>query len=480
MEPNSRPGCRIILNSLLKNRGSPFMTGVCAFTSNSRDEALLRVNTMLAAMQMRGIVGETVAGEIEGVGDVVIGMCKLPSAPIAKIRKGGNTFRVLDGDLSLQETSPSPDSPLTDDVERLFGTYGPFAFLGFDGAELVAALDALGQKPLYWGIDEHGSYGFASLKTALNSIGVDDSKPVFPGQVVELSRRGLTMSTDHVLTKPEHREISEAEALGQMEKLLLDAVARMVPKRSGLAFSGGLDSALVAAACKKLGLEPELITVGMTGQPELEHAAKAASFIGLQSKIKRLTEDDVVKALPDVVRTVENDSPVTVGISLPFYFACQLAHESGFEVIVAGQLSDELFGGYARFEEIALSQGLDKADLAMWTSVLAAAEGDFAPGDKVASSCGLELRCPFAYFPLVEAALQLPVCLRVNVSGTGVTRKYILRRLAEKWGLPASIVNRRKKAVQYSSGVQKVLVKEARRKGRKLRDLLSTSLMAQA
>jgi len=128
-----------------------------------------------------------------------------------------------------------------------------------------------------------------------------------------------------------------------------------------------------------------------------------------------------------------------------------------------GQLSDELFGGYARFEEIVMKEGLEAVDAAMWKSVVAAAEGDFAPGDKVAIWHGLEFRCPFAYLPLARLALELPVSLRVRVSEGLVVRKYLLRRLAEKWGLPGYVVNRPKKAFQYSSGVHKVLARETRR-----------------
>jgi hypothetical protein len=53
-------------------------------------------------------------------------------------------------------------------------------------------------------------------------------------------------------------------------------------------------------------------------------------------------------------------------------------------------------------------------------------------------------------------------------------RKYVLRRLAADWNLPASVVNRPKKAVQYSSGVQKVLVREAKRRGVSVSGLLES------
>ncbi len=434
---------------------------------------------MLGSMKSRGIIVETSGGKTEGTegtGNVVIGVCHSPELPSKNSQKSAEAFLALDGGFFDEDTLTITRLVDTNSMGRLLGTPGAFSLLVFDRKKLIAARDSLGQKPLYWGADVQGNFAFASLKIALKDTGIIDPKPVPPGQVIEVSSRGLVVSTNNVLTKPKHLEISEGEALSQLERLLLEAVRKMIPEKSGLAFSGGLDSALVAAACKRLGLEPELITVGLKGQPELEHAAQAANSIGLHSTIKCLSEGEVVEAVPAVVRTVESDSPVTVGISVPFYFACQRAREIGVPVIVAGQLSDELFGGYAKFEELVLKEGRDMVDQAMWNSVLAAAEGDFEPGDKVAVSFGLELRCPFAFLPLVNSALQLPVGLKVKMSKNGVTRKYILRRLAEKWGLPASVVNRPKRAFQYSSGVQKVLAKEARRQGRKLGELLSSLL----
>ncbi len=110
----------------------------------------------------------------------------------------------------------------------------------------------------------------------------------------------------------------------------------------------------------------------------------------------------------------------------------------------------------------------------MWKSVQMAPSNDFEPGDKVAVSLGLELRCPFGYVPLVEYALWLPVALKVSVSRGRVVRKYILRRLAEKMMLPETVVNRPKKAVQYSSGIQKVLKREAKRRNKGLNEFLES------
>src|SRR5207245_9779296 len=100
-------------------------------------------------------------------------------------------------------------------------------------------------------------------------------------------------------------------------------------------------------------------------------------------------------------------------ISVPIYFACHKAHEMDLTYLAAGQLTDELFGGYGKFEDIALRDGIDTLESEMFNSVVAASVKDFDPGDKLAVAAGLELCSPFAYLPLVENALHLPVSLRI-------------------------------------------------------------------
>jgi asparagine synthase (glutamine-hydrolysing) len=178
----------------------------------------------------------------------------------------------------------------------------------------------------------------------------------------------------------------------------------------------------------------------------------------------------------DVARVVETDDPTIIGISIPIYFACEKAREMGLNYLAAGQLSDELFGGYGKFEDIALRNGTNNLGREMFESVIAASANDFDPGDKLAVAAGLELCCPFGYLPLVEYALMLPASLRVGRTNGRVIRKYILRRLAARLNLPQSVVDRPKKAIQYSSGVQKVLLREAKRRRMTLTKMLESPM----
>ncbi|HKI76510.1 MAG TPA: asparagine synthase-related protein, partial [Candidatus Bathyarchaeia archaeon] len=240
------------------------------------------------------------------------------------------------------------------------------------------------------------------------------------------------------------------------------------------AFSGGLDSTLVAYAARENELGPELITVGLKGQAELEHARRVAKELGLEITVRELSQSEIMDRLGEVVETVESTDSTLVGHSVPLFFVCEVAEEMGMGHLLVGQLSDELFAGYGRFEGLALKHHFLEAKKEVLRSVLAAATNDFEPGDKLAVSHQLELQCPFAYLPLVHYALSIPISLKLRLTNNGVVRKYVLRRLAASWKLPESVVNRPKKAVQYSSGVQKVLLKEAKKRKMTLHDLLES------
>lgn len=429
--------------------------------------------SILGSMKIRGSVTDSVAVKGDN-STLTIGSCRHSHEPRSAASQEGESF-AMDGssfDVLLQERLRN-DAGLVP-LSRLFRVPGAFSFLAISAGKLLTARDPLGQKPLYYGTGNDGILAFASLTNALKKIGVPDPIPVPPGQIVTASKNDVFVVDDSRLSQPEEANVSESEAAAKLGDLLLEAVSETIPKKSAVAFSGGLDSSLVAMATKKTDLGSELITVGMKGQDELEHARRVAKTLSLKITVKELSESEVLESLPDVIRTVESTDPMLVTISVPLYFVCQTARDMRMKSVVAGQLSDELFAGYGRFEELALTSEFEMARKEVWNSVLAASTNDFEPGDKLAVSHRLELRCPFAYLPLVQYSLQVPISLKLRVSEKNVVRKYVLRRLAADWKLPETVVNRPKKAVQYSSGVQKVLLREAKRRRLTMSGLLES------
>ena len=444
------------------------MTGICGLIGSSNG-LQRKSDLMLSQMQRRGSEFRTFSQDPTDDRGVMIGICG--SGPLPSLDKVSTPI-ALDGVFFENEKETSGRT--LSGPERLIRTPGAFSFLFLFQEKLSAGRDIMGQKPLYFGRARDGTIGFCSLRSPLVSIGVENPSPVPPGQLIQVSWEGRTETTDFALKQTGESSPDEQGSVERLKELFSEAVRKTVPRHSGIAFSGGLDSSLVAQFAKEEGLEAELISVGLKGQVELEHAVRTAESLELRIHLWELSESEVLDALPDVVETIESCDPTIVGISVPIYFACLKAQQLGLKFITAGQLSDELFGGYGRFEEMAREKETESLATAMFASVVAASSNDFDPGDKLAVAAGLELCCPFAYLPFVEYSLSIPSSLKVRVENGKAIRKYILRKLAARQGLPGSVVDRPKKAVQYSSGVQRLLLKEAKRRGVSLGEMLES------
>jgi asparagine synthase (glutamine-hydrolysing) len=449
------------------------LTGIAGIIGPDAGKEASKLDLVLKAMKSRGSLTQSMAiyGEHESI---ALGSCSHQIVQSSKVDIERTSF-VVDGTipatLELEEIGGEAGQEAFSEALR---EDGGFSLLAISGGKLLAGRDILGLKPLYYGRDWSGAIAFASLKTGLFRIGSRDPRAVPPGHLVAVSNKQVTVLAKQSLTSSNHMEVREDDAIARLGDLLLESLAENPPEDYAIAFSGGLDSTLVAYAAKENGLRPELITVGLKGQAELEHAQRVAKELGLEIMVRELSRSEIIDRLGEVVETVESTDSTLVGHSVPLFFVCEVAEEMGMGHLLVGQLSDELFAGYGRFEELALKRQFLEANREVLRSVLAAATNDFEPGDKLAVSHRLELQSPFAYLPLVDYALSIPISQKLRLIGNGVVRKYVLRKLAASWKLPESVVNRPKKAVQYSSGVQKVLLKEAKKRTMRLSELLES------
>lgn len=351
---------------------------------------------------------------------------------------------------------------------------GCFAFALAEAERLSVGRDALGLYPLYYG-EKNGIFAFASECKALWKIGVREVKSFPPGHFMVIDGKGLTIKPVKVLKKRVDRPspISMKEAVGKLQGLLERSVRERTAglDRVAVAFSGGLDSSLMAFLAKKAGVETHLIHVSLENQRESVKAEEAASLLGLPFHKYIYSEKAVEHALPQVLWAIESPDPLQTSIGIPLYWAAEKAAELGFRVLLAGQGADELFGGYKRYLTIYLRYGEAFVEKAMANDVLRMYENNFERDFKLCSFRNMELRLPFAAHPLAEFALRLPLKLKID-SKKDMLRKSVLRKTAEKLGLPPKIVNKPKKAIQYATGVDKALKKLAKREKLPLKQYL--------
>ncbi|MCX8153814.1 MAG: asparagine synthetase B [Candidatus Bathyarchaeota archaeon] len=340
---------------------------------------------------------------------------------------------------------------------------GDFAFVIAEHGQLVAARDAIGVQPLYYG-ENADAAALATRKKALWALGIAEAKSFPPGHCAFASSSGFKFKSVKALVYSAPKQVMMSEAAVSLKHLLWEEVHKRVSSLSkvAVAFSGGLDSSVVAFLASKCHVQVTLIHVSLENQTETLEAQKAAQALGLPLQVHLFGESDVEEAAAAVTALVEEADPVKVSIGIPFYWAASEAAAAGFKVLLAGQGADELFGGYQRYVQAYLAYGEEKAQQMMFNDVAGLHESNLERDMKICSFHGIELRLPFASYELAEFAIALPIELKFERKADSL-RKLVLRRAAENMGLPISVTTKPKKAVQYSTGVNAALKKIARK-----------------
>ncbi len=137
-----------------------------------------------------------------------------------------------------------------------------------------------------------------------------------------------------------------------------------------VALSGGLDSSIVAAAATAhtRNLHAHTFTLSDSGDPEVEHASLLATQLGLQHHIARLVRGDVGDWLRAVAWHLEE--PIANANALPGYALAAAVRSQHCKVVLVGEGSDELFGGYPWYR-LALDPALAASPTALFDAYAA-------------------------------------------------------------------------------------------------------------
>jgi asparagine synthase (glutamine-hydrolysing) len=235
----------------------------------------------------------------------------------------------------------------------------------------------------------------------------------------------------------------------ELEEAIISAI-RLRSDQGICALSGGVDSSLVA---KLAGLP--CMAIGHAGSHDLKQARKAADMLGLSCKLVEIAEQDVYEALDAVLPVIPHPGPVDAAVAITQYLITRSARELGHERVLSGQGADELFGGYARYLCSAdLEYELEKDVAGLRLQVLR--------DQSVAALNRTYLSLPYLDVRVMRAACAIPPSEKVQ---NGV-RKRPLRMVAARH-LPPEIACYEKKAMQYGTGVWKILQGLARTNGYK-------------
>jgi asparagine synthase (glutamine-hydrolysing) len=362
----------------------------------------------------------------------------------------------------IHKTGHRPLETARQILKEINGSY-TFAIASPD--KIAVGRDTMGINTLYCG-ENKSIHAVASERKALWKIGITNVHSFPPGNLAIVNEEGFTFEPISII-KPIHQiKINMPNAAKRLQKLLEESTRErcLNIKEVAVAFSGGIDSSLIACLAKLAGASAHLICVGLKDQSEINHAKDAAEKLGLPITVRTYTVRDVENVLRKVLWLIEEPNAMKLGVAIPFYWTAETASKHGYNVLLAGQGADELFGGYHRYLTEYARGGAEKVAEALYHDVAMSYETNFQRDQAVCTYHKVELRLPFVDTEVVRYALSLPLKLKIE-STQDTLRKRILRQVAKNLGIPASIADKPKKAVQFATGVDKALKKLAEKEG---------------
>lgn len=310
-----------------------------------------------------------------------------------------------------------------------------------DRNKIALFRDHAGHMPLGY------ARGGKAFTAALSRSALEHSaRSLEPGHMLILSSSGPRIIRWY---NPALKTVNNPEK--ELAERLLDTAERYFPDQVFLGFSGGLDSSILAHLAVLMGRRVRGITVATRDSLDYFWASETAEMLGIELEI--LEPDDV--ELAETARLLSVHLPDATLMDLSIASIIFLAARRAGSVLVVGQGADELFGGYWKYEKVLLEGGFEKTAELMRMDIRRIHEGNLERDELSATLAGSQLLAPYVAKPIYEVALSIDPALKLRILNGKVIRKWILRRAAEILGIPGKIIEKPKKAAQYSSGIQK-------------------------
>jgi asparagine synthase (glutamine-hydrolysing) len=349
----------------------------------------------------------------------------------------------------------------TEVVAEAFAEWGDQAAGRFRGEFAVAitdrgtgrtylARDPVGVKPLYWSCRDGRLYVASEVK-ALTPVGAAVSE-LPPGQHGWAEPTGEPPALAPYLDLMSlGAELPPLEDPAEAAKVLRLAVEDSIRVRVdtdltvGVILSGGIDSSIVLSQVVQMHPDCVALTIGAPGSDDLLYARRLCGDLGVQHEVIGVRPADIragdVREAIRMSELSEYGDIINAVVSVPLFAR---ARQLGIKVVLTGDGSDELFGGYPMYERTpeAVSRQL------LMRMVTNLHRTELQRVDRVSMGHGVEARVPYLDPAVVELAVRLPVGLKIRDG----QEKWILRR-AFDGVVPDYVLQRPKNPMSHSSGL---------------------------
>lgn len=310
-----------------------------------------------------------------------------------------------------------------------------FASVGTKDGKLKIERDILGTRPVYISEDVISS-----------DFRVFDSS-------YELIDSGLLRRLDELKKSKEGKKSDDEEIIRKLAEALTNSIYKRVKglRKVSVAFSGGLDSSIIAFIASKYS-HVELVSVCTPNSSDKNQAVISAKSLGLELHQIEVGKEQVIERARKV-KLPFAASAMDTALFIIYNLCAEKSAELECERILLGQGADELFCGYMKYLKILNAGGEKELERINSEDILKLSTHGFIR-DEIACSEFCIPSFPYSDKSVFEISVKIPHSLKVREG----SRKYVLRKVAEFLGIPKGICNIPKKAAQYSSGIEKLLI----------------------
>ena len=330
------------------------------------------------------------------------------------------------------------------DIKHVYNNLdGEFAMVATDGDRVVAARDHVGVRPLYMQTGINGyPYIFSSLIKAMELINKNAVIKHFPPGYVYDSTIGFIQMEPDFIPKPMN--------CYNIVYLLTESVRKRTEnsdRNIGFLLSGGLDSTIIACIGMKVFGTIKTFSVGFhKDSSDLKYAREVARYLQSEHTEYILDIETAFNRIPEIVYAIETYDCTTIRASVPMYLMCErIRKETNIKVLLSGEGSDELFGGYIYSHNAPCPESLFQDSVRLLKNIH---KFDGLRADRCVGSWGMELRVPFLDKNFVRYVMEIDP--KVKMSNNVIEKK--LLREAFKNDIPESVYKRSKNGMSDAVG----------------------------
>lgn len=322
---------------------------------------------------------------------------------------------------------------------------GEFAFVLVDEntQKIYAGRDIFGVRPLFFGKSDSIVVFASEAKSLINTV--EHVEPFIPGTFMEIDSEALGQEkTKKYYLFPNVNIIDNKSLITKnINTLLTEAIHKRLQsdRPLGTLLSGGLDSSIVTSVVSRQVKNLHCFSIGLDDSYDIIAAKKVAEYLNINNHhVIHFTIQEGIEALEDVIYTLETYDVTTIRASIPQYLMGKyISNNTNIKVLLSGEGSDELFGGYkysrdapSEYELLEDSKRL-LSELYMYDNLRT---------DRTMARWGLEVRVPFLDKNFVNYVLTMDPKAKMQNS----LEKLILRESFEENYLPKEILYRSKAA----------------------------------